>query len=71
MEMIPVAPAEADGANALWIGGAGAVIYAAHYPETAERLERTGVRVVPVPSTELAKAEGGVTCCSVLVEVVP
>ena len=71
MEMIPVAPAEADGANALWIGGAGAVIYAAHYPETAERLERTGVRVVPVPSTELAKAEGGVTCCSVLFEVVP
>jgi dimethylargininase len=68
MEVIPVAPAEADGANALWIGGAGAVIYPAHYPATAERLERAGVRVVPVPSTEVAKAEGGVTCCSVLFE---
>lgn len=66
MEVIPVAPAEAHGANALWI--AGAVIYPAHYPETAERLDRAGVRVVPVPSTELAKAEGGVTCCSVVFE---
>ncbi|MFN2572789.1 MAG: dimethylarginine dimethylaminohydrolase family protein [Gemmatimonadales bacterium] len=70
-ESIPVAPAEADGANALWIGRAGAIIYAAHHPETAERLERAGVRVVAVPSTELAKAEGGVTCCSVLFETVP
>ena len=70
METISVAPAEAHGANALWIGGAGAgaVIYPAHYPETAERLDRAGVRVVPVPGTELAKAEGGVTCCSVLFE---
>jgi dimethylargininase len=64
METLSVAPAEPDGANALWIGGA--VIYAAHYPQTAERLDRAGVRVVPVASTEVAKAEGGVTCCSVL-----
>ena len=71
MEVIPVAPAEADGANALWISGAGAVIYAAHHPETAERLERAGVRVVRVPCTELAKAEGAVTCCSVLFEALP
>jgi dimethylargininase len=68
LETIPVDATEADGANALWISGAGAVIYADHHPKTAERLERAGVRVVPVPSTELAKAEGGVTCCSVLFE---
>ena len=68
MAMVNVAPAEPDGANALWIDGAGTVIYAAHHPETAERLERAGVRVVAVPSTELAKAEGGVTCCSVVFE---
>jgi dimethylargininase len=66
MDMIAVAPAEPDGGNALRIGEA--VIYPAHYPQTAERLERAGVRVVPVPCTELAKAEGGVTCCSVLFE---
>ena len=66
MKVIPVAPGEADGANALWIGGA--VIYPAHHPETAKRLESAGVRVVRVPCTELAKAEGAVTCCSVTFE---
>jgi dimethylargininase len=66
LELIAVAPAEPEGGNALWIGAA--VIYPAHYPATRERLERAGVRVVPVPSTELAKAEGGVTCCSVVFE---
>jgi dimethylargininase len=66
METVDIAPAEPLGANALWIENA--VIYPEHYPQTAERLERAGVRVVPVPCTELAKAEGGVTCCSVLFE---
>lgn len=66
MELIAVAPDEPGGANALWIGAA--VIYPAHFPETAERLDRAGVRVVPVPSAELAKAEGGVTCCSLVFE---
>lgn len=66
MGLVTVAPAEPDGANALRIGTA--VIYPSHHPETAERLERAGVRVVPVPCAELAKAEGGVTCCSVLFE---
>jgi dimethylargininase len=64
MEVVTVAPAEPDGANALRIGAA--VIYPAHHPDTAERLDRAGVRVVPVPCGELAKAEGGVTCCSVV-----
>ncbi|HEV2671541.1 MAG TPA: arginine deiminase family protein [Gemmatimonadales bacterium] len=67
LELIAVAPAEPDGGNALWIGPA--VIYPAHYPATRERLERAGVRVVPVPGSELAKAEGGVTCCSVVFEM--
>jgi dimethylargininase len=64
MKTVTVAPAEPDGANALRIGAA--VIYPAHHPETAKRLAAAGVRVVPVPCGELAKAEGGVTCCSVL-----
>ena len=66
MDILTVAPAEPDGANALRIGSA--VIYPAHQPETADRLDRAGVGVVPVPCAELAKAEGGVTCCSVLFE---
>jgi len=66
MEMIAVAPSEPDGANALWLTEA--VIYPAHYPETTERLQREGLRVVSVPSAEIAKAEGGVTCCSLVFE---
>jgi dimethylargininase len=69
MEMVSVAPAEQEGANALWVSGA--VIYPAHHPQTAERLDRAGVRVVQVPGSEVAKAEGGVTCCSVLFEAAP
>ena len=66
MGMVTVAPDEPHAANALLIGAS--VIYPTHYPATAERLDRAGVRLVPVPCGELAKAEGGVTCCSVLFE---
>jgi len=66
IETVTVAPSEPAGANALRIGTA--VIYPTHHPETAERLERAGLHVVRVPCTELAKAEGGVTCCSVVFE---
>ncbi|HEV8382868.1 MAG TPA: hypothetical protein VGQ29_14870 [Gemmatimonadales bacterium] len=69
LEIMTVAPSEPAGANALRIGTA--VIYPTHHPETAERLDRAGLRVVPVPCTELAKAEGGVTCCSVVFEAEP
>ena len=66
IESMTVAPSEPAGANALRIGTT--VIYPTQYPETAERLDRAGVRVVTVPCAELAKAEGGVTCCSVVFE---
>jgi len=66
MDILTVAPAEPDGANALLV--ADAVIYPAHYPATRERLARAGVRVIAVPASEIAKAEGGVTCCSILFE---
>jgi len=69
MGMVTVAPGEPDAANALLIGTS--VIYPTHHPATAERLDRAGVRVVPVPCGELAKAEGGVTCCSVVFEAEP
>jgi dimethylargininase len=64
LEVVTVAPSEPTGANALRIGST--IIYPTHHPQTADRLDRAGVRVVPVPCTELAKAEGGVTCCSVV-----
>jgi len=62
---VEVDPAEPFAANALLLHD-GAVIHADAFPRTRERLELSGVRVVPVPAGELAKAEGGVTCCSLL-----
>ena len=66
MAVVIVAPQEPHAANALLIGGT--VIYPTHHPETARRLERAGVRLEAVPCGELAKAEGGVTCCSLVFE---
>jgi dimethylargininase len=62
---IPVDPAEPFGANALRV--ADTVLAPASAPRTRERLERRGVRVRPVDNAELAKAEGGLTCCSLIV----
>jgi dimethylargininase len=61
---IEIDPAEPYAANALRIGDG--VIYPTAFPRTAERLERAGLRLEPVDVSELAKAEGAVTCCSLL-----
>ena len=63
--VITVDPAEPFAGNAVRIGEV--VIHPAEFPATRDRLERAGIRVRPVPAGELAKAEGGVTCCSLLV----
>jgi dimethylargininase len=65
-EMIETDPAEPFGANALRINDL--VIYPSMFPKTLARLQDRGIRVVAVDSSELAKAEGGVTCCSVIFE---
>lgn len=64
--VVEVDPGEPFAANALWAQGH--VIHSSSFPRTAERLGRIGVRVVPVAADELGKAEGGVTCCSLLLE---
>jgi dimethylargininase len=63
-ELIEVDPSEPAAANVLRIGDA--VICAAEHPKTRRRLENRGFVTQPVPAGELAKAEGGVTCCSVI-----
>jgi dimethylargininase len=62
--LIEVDPAEPYGANSLRIGDH--VIYSSSFPRTRERLTARGVAVIPVDVSEVEKAEGAVTCCSIV-----
>jgi dimethylargininase len=62
--VVEVDPAEPFAANALRVGGR--LIYPATCPATADRLEALGYVVDRVDLSELAKAEGAVTCCSLV-----
>lgn len=64
-ELIDVDPGESFAANVLRVDDR--LIHAAAFPRTRERLEQRGYAVIPVELSELAKAEGAVTCCSLLV----
>jgi len=66
MNTIEVDPAEPHAANALWLGGM--TIYPESWPLTGARIERAGGRLVRVDMSETEKAEGGVTCCSLLLD---
>jgi dimethylargininase len=66
LETLPVDPDEPAAANALLVGGQ--VIYSPTYPRTCRVLERRGIRVTLVDLGELAKAEGALTCCSLVFE---
>ena len=63
---IAVDPAEPHAANALRIGAH--VVYPACFPRTFERLRHAGMAVATVDVSELQKAEGAVTCCSLVFE---
>ncbi|MGH7502186.1 MAG: dimethylarginine dimethylaminohydrolase family protein [Longimicrobiales bacterium] len=65
-ELIDIDREEPFAANAVLVGND--VICAAEFPRTREVLVRRGISVTPVPASELAKAEGGVTCCSIVFE---
>jgi dimethylargininase len=66
-EVIPVDFREPHAGNVLWLGAS--TIVAESFPRTNALLgRRTDSRLVPVPASELAKAEGGVTCCSLLLK---
>ncbi len=64
MRIIEVAPQEPMAANALMLPDT--VIYTGGFPRTAEKLEAEGACLTPVDLSELRKAEGGVTCCSLV-----
>lgn len=67
-DALTVDPEEPFAANAVLVNGA--VIHSTAFPRTQAMLRAHGVRVVGVDASELAKAEGGVTCCSLLFDVV-
>ncbi len=65
VDRIEVHPAEPSAANALWLGEK--VLYPAGYDQTRKRLEQRGIQLHLIETDELEKAEGAVTCCSILV----
>jgi dimethylargininase len=64
VKFIETDPSEAYAANAVLIGST--IIYPAAFPKTRKRLEAAGIPMVLVEADELAKAEGAVTCCSLI-----
>ena len=64
MRFIDVDDSEPSAANAVWIDDA--VIYPSSFLRTQRRLEEAGLHLKIVAATEVAKAEGAVTCCSLV-----
>jgi dimethylargininase len=62
--LLEVDPAEPFAANAL-LAGTG-LIYPASFPRTARLLAGRGIAITTVDVSELQKAEGAVTCCSLV-----
>jgi dimethylargininase len=67
LSLVDIDPQEPHAANALAL--ADVVLYPTSFPRTRERLERRGLRVQPIDVDELQKAEGAVTCCSLIFEM--
>ena len=65
-EQIEVDPSEPFAANCLPIREV--IIFPGEFPKTRARLEARGCKVRTVDVSELAKAEGAVTCCSLILE---
>jgi dimethylargininase len=61
---IEVDPSEPFAANCLPVGNS--IIFPTAFPKTCSKLEAAGYSVTTVDVSELAKAEGAVTCCSLI-----
>ncbi len=66
MDFLEVDPREPHAANAVLVGHR--IIYPRSCPHTRERLLGRGLQVVSVDMSETEKAEGGVTCSSLIFE---
>lgn len=67
--LVEVDAAEEHAANVLRIGER--VVSPACFPRTHARIRAAGIEVVAVDVSELQKAEGAVTCCSLVFETGP
>ena len=65
-DRIDVHPDEPSAANALRVRDQ--IIYPTMFQRTLERLQQRGLRVCAVDASEVGKAEGAVTCCSLIFE---
>jgi dimethylargininase len=64
-DWIIVDPSEPFAANCLPVNGH--IIYPTSFPKTRAKLESRGYKIKAVTVDELAKAEGAVTCCSLII----
>ncbi len=64
LDIITVPPDEAPAANALALGST--VMLPAGHPRTEAKIRARGFGVLPIRLSEFAKADGGVTCLSLL-----
>jgi dimethylargininase len=62
--LIEVDPTEPGAANAVWLDRG--VIYPSNFPRTQQRLIEYGIPLIVVDASEVQKAEGAVTCCSLI-----
>lgn len=66
MNFIEIDESESFAANGLLIDDK--IIYPESFPKTAKKLQKNGVNLILVDADELAKAEGAVTCCSLILD---
>jgi dimethylargininase len=65
LTIVEIDPSEPAAANALRLDDR--IVFPASFPRTASHIEARGFRLALVDATEAAKAEGAVTCCSLIV----
>lgn len=64
IEYLAVDASEPYGANALFLENA--IIYPTAFPRTRKMLINENINVISIDISELAKAEGDITCCSLI-----
>jgi len=68
VKIVEIDPSEPHAANVLRINET-AIYDGAAFPRTRARLDLLGIRIVVLEADELAKAEGALTCCSLILSI--